>query len=116
MYEIPSRELARCATIALFERYEGSAELTQSYHLSRLHGQTDSQGREIVLSTPTETDFLDENVQTVEDQVDTTTPVTPETTQDQQEHKHYHHHDHTHEDGELSPMCVGGGCVTKTTV
>lgn len=63
------------------------------------------------MSTPTETDFLDENVQ------DTTTPVAPETGHDQQEHQHdhKHDHDHTHEDGELSPMCAGGGCVQKTS-
>lgn len=59
------------------------------------------------MSTPTETDFRDEDVP----QDDTTTPVVPGTDQDQ--HEHHHHHDHTHEDGELSPLCVGGGCVTK---
>ncbi|MFD0204993.1 MULTISPECIES: hypothetical protein [Saccharothrix] len=66
------------------------------------------------MSTPTETDFLDENDQNVQD---TTTPVAPETELDQQEHQHdhKHDHDHTHEDGELSPMCVSGGCVQKSS-
>jgi hypothetical protein len=66
------------------------------------------------LSTPTETktDFTDESVE----QVAVVTPVVPETEQDGQEHQHDHtHHEHTHEDGELSPLCSGGGCVTKTS-
>ncbi|TQM84414.1 hypothetical protein FHX81_6858 [Saccharothrix saharensis] len=64
------------------------------------------------MSTPTETktDFVDEafeDVDTVEQvrQDGTTTTVVPETEPD----RHEHHH-HTHEDGELSPLCAGGGC------
>ncbi|WP_106618572.1 hypothetical protein [Saccharothrix carnea] len=59
---------------------------------------------------------MDENAENVQ-QDTTTAPVAPETGLDQPEHQHdhKHDHDHTHEDGELSPMCVSGGCVTKTT-
>ncbi|MCC8247029.1 hypothetical protein [Saccharothrix luteola] len=68
------------------------------------------------MSTPIETknDFVDENVETVENvhQGGTTTPVTPETGQDQHGHNG-HDHEHTYENGELSPRCVSGGCVTK---
>ncbi|WP_461125014.1 hypothetical protein [Saccharothrix stipae] len=46
-------------------------------------------------------------------QDDTAAPVVPEVESDQHEH-HHHEHDHEHEDGEVSPMCSGGGCVTKT--
>ncbi|MFE9748974.1 hypothetical protein ACFYOT_29050 [Saccharothrix saharensis] len=64
------------------------------------------------MSTPTETktDFVDEafeDVDTVEQvqQDGTTTTVVPET----EPERHEHHH--THEDGGLSPLCSGGGCV-----
>ncbi|KOX28201.1 hypothetical protein ADK67_12310 [Saccharothrix sp. NRRL B-16348] len=71
------------------------------------------------MSTPIETkiDFVDENTETVESaenvqQDGTTAPVAPETTPEQPEHQHDHtHHHHTDENGELSPLCVGGGCV-----
>ncbi|MER5267029.1 hypothetical protein ABTZ99_33535 [Actinosynnema sp. NPDC002837] len=64
------------------------------------------------MSTPieTKTEFVDENVETVEDaqQGGTTTPVEPGTTPDQPEQQpdHTHHH-HTHETDE----CSGGGCA-----
>ncbi|MEU4765128.1 hypothetical protein AB0H12_17910 [Actinosynnema sp. NPDC023794] len=78
------------------------------------------------MSTPIETknDFVDENVETVENvqQDGTTTPVAPETEQDQHGHNGHghnghehngHDHEHTDENGGLSPACVSGGCVTK---
>ncbi|MEU4743361.1 hypothetical protein AB0G02_23260 [Actinosynnema sp. NPDC023658] len=66
------------------------------------------------MSTPTETEFLDGTVQ--EDT--TTTTVTSETELDTGQHQRQpgHHKEHEHvydEDGNLSPMCSGGGCVTK---
>ncbi|QQQ74275.1 hypothetical protein IOD16_24135 [Saccharothrix sp. 6-C] len=64
------------------------------------------------MSTPTETkiDFVDENTETVETvQGDgTAAPVAPETTPEQPGHEHHHHR---LENGELSPLCSGGGCV-----
>lgn len=110
MCEIPSPSLRRCATIALFERYEGSAELdSEQSHESLRTAKTDPQGREIVLSTPieTENDFVDETVENVQ-QGGTTSPVAPGTTPEQPEHQpgHEHHH-HTHETDE----CSGGGCA-----
>lgn len=70
------------------------------------------------MSTPTETktDFVDENAETVEStetvenvhQGENPTPVAPE--QPEHQHDHAHHH-HTHENGELSPLCSGGGCA-----
>ena len=65
------------------------------------------------MSTPTETktDFVEETVESLEnlEQDGTTTTVVPEIKPDQ--HEHHHHHDHTHENGGVSPLCSGGGCV-----
>lgn len=61
------------------------------------------------MSATTRTEYLDEDVP----KDATATPVVPETGQDQGERRH--DHEHTHEDGEVSPMCSGGGCVTKTS-
>ncbi|MFI9008115.1 hypothetical protein ACIGNX_12870 [Actinosynnema sp. NPDC053489] len=62
------------------------------------------------MSTPTENDLRDEGTERGRPE-ETGTASGSDTAQ---EHRHEHHHDHTHDDGELSPMCVGGGCVTKT--
>ncbi|XVS62273.1 hypothetical protein ACQPYE_28945 [Actinosynnema sp. CA-299493] len=79
------------------------------------------------MSTPTETkiNFVDENVgiaETAENvQEDgTTTAITPETTPgttpEQPEHLHDHTHHHRLENGELSPLCSGGGCADGSPV
>ncbi|MCE6996101.1 hypothetical protein LZG04_15005 [Saccharothrix sp. S26] len=66
------------------------------------------------MSTPTETrnDYSEETVESVQ-QDGTTTTVTPDTEPDQRE-QHKHHDGHTLEDGELSPLCAGGGCPDGT--
>ncbi|WP_158851770.1 hypothetical protein [Saccharothrix deserti] len=68
------------------------------------------------MSTTTETEYLGEDVPKDAPTDATTTPVVPEPEQDDQ-HEHVHTHDdghvHTYVDGELSPMCIGGGCITK---
>jgi hypothetical protein len=85
--------------------------------------ETDHQGREIALSTTTETEFLDENAPK-----NGTAPTVGSDQEQEQpgqfdEHDHDHDgtvdapHEHTHvfirEDGTVSPMCLGGGCPTK---
>ncbi|WP_033442022.1 hypothetical protein [Saccharothrix sp. NRRL B-16314] len=63
------------------------------------------------MSNTTKTEYLGEDVPTDA----TALPALPEPEQDQLpvlDPKH----DHTHDDGELEPMCSGGGCVQKTSV
>ncbi len=66
------------------------------------------------MSTPTETEFLDENAQ----QLQAEALVAPATEPEQHDPRHCdqpgHHHGDKPEDGDLSPLCAGGGCVTKT--
>lgn len=65
------------------------------------------------MSNTTNTEFLEEGVPT-----DTALlPALPETEQDQEQLPDQDpKHDHTHDDGDLEPMCSGGGCVQKVTV
>ncbi|NUT47768.1 MAG: hypothetical protein HOV94_10740 [Saccharothrix sp.] len=64
------------------------------------------------MSKPSENGFQQEDAEAQQAEVDQEQPTTD--VQESGEHLHEHHH-HTHEDGELSPLCSGGGCVTKTS-
>jgi hypothetical protein len=66
------------------------------------------------MSNTTKNEYMGEEVPTDA----TLLPAVPEPDQDQQEQPPGQDpkHDHTHDDGELEPMCSGGGCVQKVTV